>query len=81
MKKVEDYRQHADECRSLANRSRSPDERDMLLNMAGTWGLLAADRQAHIERLKRLADLESRTAGQRATASISIDQLNAANDE
>jgi hypothetical protein len=62
MKKIEDYRQHADECRSLANRSRSAEERDMLLNMAQTWDSLAVDRGTHIARQKRLADLEKATA-------------------
>ena len=77
MKKVEDYRQYADECRTMANRSRSPVEREMLLNMARTWGSLAADREAHIARQKRLTALD----GGPAPASIPIDTLNAANDE
>jgi hypothetical protein len=79
VKKVEDYRQHADECRSMANRSRSPTERAMLLNMANTWDSLAVDREAHIERRKRLANLEN--GAQQGTRSIPIDRLNAANDE
>jgi hypothetical protein len=36
MEKVEAYRKHAEECRTLAERARSPDEREMLLNMAKT---------------------------------------------
>jgi hypothetical protein len=48
MKKVEDYRAHADECRSMANRARMPDEKSMLMNMAATWESLAVDREAHI---------------------------------
>ena len=76
MKKVEDYRAHAAECRSMADRARSPEDRAMLMNMAATWESLAFDRQAHIERQARMDKLESATA-----ASIPIDRLNASNDE
>jgi hypothetical protein len=57
MKKVEDYRQHANECRLMANRSHSPEEQDMLINMANTWDSLANDREAHISRQKRMAEI------------------------
>jgi hypothetical protein len=77
MKKVEDYRQHAGECRSMANRSRSPEEREMLLNMARTWDSLATERVTQLERKKRIASLEE-TAGR---GSIPIDRLNASNDD
>jgi hypothetical protein len=53
MQKVEDYRKHADECRSIARRSRSLEERDMLLNMARTWDDLASHRAAQITRHQR----------------------------
>jgi hypothetical protein len=43
MKKVEDYRAHADECRLMANRARSPEDKAMLMNMAATWASLAVD--------------------------------------
>jgi hypothetical protein len=71
MKKVEDYRQHATECRMMASRSRSPEEKTMLMNMAATWESLAADREAKIERQER----------DPVAASIPIDRLNASNDE
>ena len=45
MKTIEDYRQHADECRQLASRARTPKERDMILNMAATWEVLAKSRE------------------------------------
>ena len=45
MKTIEDYRQHADECRQLASRARTPEERDMILNMAATWEVLAKSRE------------------------------------
>jgi hypothetical protein len=54
----------------------------MLTNMARTWEALAADREAHIARQKRLAALERQTGDKEKSAgSIPIDQLNAANDE
>jgi len=34
MKKIEDYHAHADECRSMANRARTPGDKAMLMNMA-----------------------------------------------
>jgi hypothetical protein len=73
MKKVEDYRQHAQECRLLGRRARSPDERAMLMNMADTWESLAADRVAQIARQQRLAEP--------ARGSIPADKLNASNDD
>jgi hypothetical protein len=81
VKKVEDYRQHANECRLMANRSLSPAEKPMLLNMATTWDSLAVDREAHIERQKRLAALESEADDRQSAPSIQVDRLNASNDD
>jgi hypothetical protein len=55
MKKVEDYRGHAEECRILARRARLPGEREMLLNMAHTWDTLATNRVDQIAREARIA--------------------------
>jgi hypothetical protein len=76
MKKVGDYRARADECRAMANRTRSPEDKAMLMNLAATWESLAVDRRAHIERQTRLSELENQTA-----TSIPIDRLDASNDE
>jgi hypothetical protein len=70
MTKVKDYRAHADGCRTMANRARSPEDKAMLMNMAATWESLAADRQ------KRMAEREIPDGG-----SLPIDRLNASNDE
>jgi hypothetical protein len=78
MKKVEDYRRHAQDCRLMANRSRSPEERGMLTNMAQTWDSLAVNCEEHIARTKRMAALEP---PQRRDGSIPIDELNAPNDD
>jgi hypothetical protein len=59
MKKVEEYRRHAEECREMADRATKPDHRKMLLNMAKTWEQLAEARQAHTARQRRLAELEA----------------------
>ena len=44
MRKIEDYRKHAEECRQLARRASPGDHRDQLMNMAQTWDGLAEER-------------------------------------
>jgi hypothetical protein len=80
MQKIEVYRNHAEECRSMASRSRLPGEREMLLNMARTWDDLATFRAEQIAQQNRIdagRDLDAKAA----PATIPIDQLNASNDE
>jgi hypothetical protein len=55
MKKIEEYKEHAQECRDLARRSRTQADRDMLLNMATTWEALADGRAKTINTKNRLA--------------------------
>jgi hypothetical protein len=43
MSKVSEYRQHAPECRSLANTARFSEHREMLLKIATAWETLAND--------------------------------------
>jgi hypothetical protein len=83
MQKVEDYRKHAEECRALANRARSPDERNMLLNMASTWDDLAKTRLSQIAQEKRMKDIAPGPGGEDRTrgASIPNDRLDTGNDE
>ena len=50
MKKASEYRQHADECRTLAARMDSGEHRDQLLEMAATWDRLAAERSQRARR-------------------------------
>jgi hypothetical protein len=45
MKKVADYRRHAEECRTLLKGAKTPEHREMLLNMAETWEALAGARE------------------------------------
>lgn len=48
MKTVQEYCQHADECRALAKRARSADEREAILAIAASWEKLAAKRARKI---------------------------------
>jgi hypothetical protein len=45
MKKVSEYRRHVEECKALLRGARTPEERQMLLNMAETWESLAVARE------------------------------------
>ena len=55
MKKASEYRQHADECRALAAKMASGEQRDQLLTMAENWDQLAAERSELIRRHPELA--------------------------
>jgi len=55
MKKASEYRQHARECRQLAQAMESEDQRDLMLQMAEHWDKLADDRIALIEKHPELA--------------------------
>ena len=49
MKKAEEYRQNAKECRDLTRGMEAGEQRDQLLEMAETWERLAEER-AHRSR-------------------------------
>jgi hypothetical protein len=55
MKKASEYRQHAQECRDLAAKMASPDQRGQLLEMARHWEQLARDRALLIAKHPDLA--------------------------
>ncbi len=55
MKKASEYRLHADECRELAMKMESGEQRDQLLAMAKHWEQLAADRTNLIRQHPELA--------------------------
>jgi hypothetical protein len=69
MKKAEEYRQHAAECRQLASKGDTK-AREQLLKMADTWDSLAVDREMDIARQERIKALE---AGGIAGAGQSLD--------
>ena len=54
MKKASEYRQHAEECRALAN-GMAGEHRDQLLEMARTWERLAEERSELVRRHPELA--------------------------
>jgi hypothetical protein len=58
MKKVEDYKRHAEECRAMARVMANEEQRQGLLTMAETWDGLAANRATQIERQKRIDALD-----------------------
>ena len=58
MKKAEEYRAHAEECRQLAARGDAK-AREQLLVMAETWESLARDREKNMERQERLTKLNA----------------------
>lgn len=50
MKKISDYKRHVEECKALLRGARSPEERQMLLNMAETWEGLAKAREKKLAK-------------------------------
>ena len=63
MRKVEEYRQHAGECRQLATMSSNAETRTQLFRMAQAWEGLAHDREEQIARQERIAALEAKGDG------------------
>lgn len=49
MLKVVEYRQHAADCRSMASRTKEPDQRKMLEDMAESWERLAVEREKFLK--------------------------------
>jgi hypothetical protein len=56
VKKVSDYRKHVEECQALLRGARTPEERQMLLNMAETWESLAVAREKKLALEGKLVD-------------------------
>jgi hypothetical protein len=58
MKKIEEYREHAEQCRHMASRARDEQSKQQLLQMAETWASLAVSREQDKVRAERLKALE-----------------------
>lgn len=58
MKTVQEYRQHAAECRQLAARARTAEDRDMIIKMAETWEELASSREKMLQTRADAAGLQ-----------------------
>ena len=56
MKLVQDYLRHAQECEVLARKATSADQRQMILDMAETWRLLAKQREKSLRKLVLVGD-------------------------
>jgi hypothetical protein len=69
MLKPHEYQERANECRLMADRTRSTDQRQMLLSMASAWESLA------MERLKRLARQMAEQSSTAATRDVGRDQI------
>ena len=50
MDKSSEYRQHAEECRVRARHAKNEEQRRQLLELAETWGSLAAERERMAEK-------------------------------
>jgi hypothetical protein len=59
MRKVEEYRRHAEDCRKLAGSVSTEEAKQQLLQMAETWDALAKNREEQIARGHRVAHSES----------------------
>ncbi|HYJ85152.1 MAG TPA: hypothetical protein VEW46_03790 [Pyrinomonadaceae bacterium] len=57
MQTIENYLQHAAECRQLAARARTPEDREMILKMVETWEELAAAREKMLKSRERAQSL------------------------
>ena len=45
MKKTQEYRKHAQECRAMAQNARTAEERGQLMKMAEAWERFAVERE------------------------------------
>jgi len=57
MQTIENYLQHAAECRQLAARARTSEDREMILKMVETWEELAAAREKMLKSRERAQSL------------------------
>jgi len=55
VKKASEYRQHAEECRTLARQVPEGPQREQLLEMARTWENLANDREGLVQKHPEIA--------------------------
>jgi hypothetical protein len=58
MRKIEDYRLRAQECRELASRAGNESDRQMLITMAETWESMVAGRVRQLQLTRRLKALD-----------------------
>jgi hypothetical protein len=54
MRKLSEYKEHADECRRLAEQSRIPEHKMRLEEMAQVWEMLAKEREKQLRKAQAL---------------------------
>jgi len=50
VRKVLEYKAHADECRKMAGNMKNPEHKKQLQDMAEAWEMLAREREKQLER-------------------------------
>ena len=60
MKKAQDYRRHALECRALAGKAQNEEHRAHLLTMADNWDSLASERERFVRDYPELTAMMNR---------------------
>ena len=50
MRKLSEYKQHADECRKMAANSSNPEHKRQLQIMAEAWEMLALEREKQLKK-------------------------------
>jgi hypothetical protein len=66
MRKVSEYRAHAEECRKMAAKMKNSEHRKQLEDMAEAWNMLARERQKQIEKHSELQSAVEATGNSRS---------------
>jgi hypothetical protein len=62
VKKIDEFRRSAAQCRELASQSKDSSARTILIEMAKQWDELAADRETDVARQERIRGLKTARA-------------------
>jgi len=56
MRKLSEYKFHAEECRKMAAAMKNAEHKKQLQEMAETWEMLAAEREKQLKKQSKAAD-------------------------
>ena len=56
MRKLSEYKEHAQECRKMAAHIKNAEHKKQLENMAETWEMLAAEREKQLKKRSKTGD-------------------------
>ena len=56
MRKVSEYKKHADECRKMAANTQNPEHKKQLQVMAEAWEMLATEREKQLKKWSEAPD-------------------------